>query len=105
MKKDELYEKYAYILHRFQWSKADGEELEKGKSYDKLGANNKNYDLGMSSGSSSEEDSRDYKNKWTPEIVWRKALEPALQLYKWALPPGSVISSFLFFFIYSCAIR
>lgn len=29
-------------------------------------------------------------NKWKPEVAWiSKALEPALQLYKWAVPAGN----------------
>ncbi|EPS61543.1 hypothetical protein M569_13254, partial [Genlisea aurea] len=36
-----------------------------------------------------EEDSSNY-NKWKPEIAWLgRALEPALQLYKWALPSAN----------------
>ncbi|KAL7126684.1 hypothetical protein ABFS83_14G204000 [Erythranthe nasuta] len=78
-----LYNKYAYnILNRFQWSKADGDGLKGKKSYGELENND----------SSSDDDLGGYSNKWKPEIAWLgKALEPALQLYKWALPTGAGI--------------
>ncbi|KAL9142938.1 hypothetical protein ABFS82_14G204000 [Erythranthe guttata] len=79
-----LYNKYAYnILNRFRWSKADGDGLKGKKSYGELENND----------SSSDDDLGGYSNKWKPEIAWLgKALEPALQLYKWALPTGTGIN-------------
>ncbi|KAI3461630.1 hypothetical protein Pfo_018293 [Paulownia fortunei] len=95
LKKEDLYKKYAYnILNRFQWSKADGDELKSKKGYDKLENNPTSYDSGMKDYSSSEDDLSGYNNKWKPEIAWLgKALEPALQLYKWALPTGNGIGN------------
>lgn len=87
MKKDDLYKKSSFILNRFQWSKADGDKLE-----NKLENNPASCDSAASNSSSSDDELSGYNNKWSPEIAWRKALEPALQLYKWAVPTG------LFFF-------
>lgn len=45
-------------------------------------------DSGVSKYSSDDEDPS--SNKWKPELAWiTKALEPALQLWKWPLPTGS----------------
>ncbi|KAG9155660.1 hypothetical protein Leryth_003948 [Lithospermum erythrorhizon] len=42
--------------------------------------------------SSSDEEDRISNNKWKPEFAWlSKAFEPALQLYKWAVPAGNGI--------------
>lgn len=86
--KDGFYDRYAYILNRLKWSKADGDELE-GK-IDKLEKNPRSYDAAVGSSSSSDDDYCGDYSKWNPEIAWRKALEPALQLYKWAVPKGLI---------------
>lgn len=93
LNKDDFYEKYAYFFNRLKWSKADADELEAG--IDKLESNPRSHDSAASNSSSSDEEISGYYNKWNPEIAWRKALEPALQLYKWAVPKGLV---FFFFF-------
>ncbi|XP_057781284.1 uncharacterized protein LOC130999686 [Salvia miltiorrhiza] len=80
LKKDDLYKKSTFILNRFQWSKADDHELEN---------NPASCDSAASNSSSSDDELNGHNNKWSPEIAWRKALEPALQLYKWAVPTGS----------------
>ncbi|KAL0370452.1 UNVERIFIED_CONTAM: hypothetical protein Sangu_0363300 [Sesamum angustifolium] len=96
LKKEGSYREYAYnVLKRFQWSKADGDELKEKKGYDKL-ENNKPtiYDSEMRNYSPEENDLSSYNNKWKPEIAWLgKALEQALQLYKWALPTGDGIEN------------
>ncbi|XP_047958333.1 uncharacterized protein LOC125203873 isoform X1 [Salvia hispanica] len=84
LKKDDLYKKSSFILNRFQWSKADGDKLE-----NKLENNPASCDSAASNSSSSDDELSGYNNKWSPEIAWRKALEPALQLYKWAVPTAS----------------
>ncbi|KAL6502899.1 hypothetical protein OROHE_024067 [Orobanche hederae] len=92
LRKDDLYQKYSYsILNRLQWSKADGDELKRKKCDNKLANKNPaSYDLGMSNYSSSEDELSGFNDRWKPEIAWLgKALEPALQLYKWALPSGN----------------
>ncbi|KAG8370776.1 hypothetical protein BUALT_Bualt13G0018700 [Buddleja alternifolia] len=92
--KQDSYKKYAYnILTRFQWSKADDDdEIKRKKGYDKL-ENSRNYDSAMIY-SSSDDDLSSFDSKWKPEIAWLgKALEPALQLYKWALPAGNGIEN------------
>ncbi|KAL6527687.1 hypothetical protein OROMI_029498 [Orobanche minor] len=92
LRKDDLYQKYSYsILNRLQWSKADGDELNRKKCDNKLANKNpSSYDLGMSNYSSSEDELSGFNDRWKPEIAWLgKALEPALQLYKWALPSGN----------------
>ncbi|KAG6429113.1 hypothetical protein SASPL_107152 [Salvia splendens] len=81
LKKDDLYKKSSFILNRFHWSKADGDKLE-----NKLENNPASCDSAASNSSSSHDELSGYNNKWSPEIAWRKALEPALQLYKWAVP-------------------
>ncbi|KAL0458287.1 UNVERIFIED_CONTAM: Sn1-specific diacylglycerol lipase beta [Sesamum latifolium] len=91
LKKEDSYREYAYnVLKRFQWSKADGDELKGKKGYDKLENKTTIYDSEMRNYSPGENDLSSYNNKWKPEIAWLgKALEQALQLYKWALPTGS----------------
>ncbi|KAK4441598.1 Sn1-specific diacylglycerol lipase beta [Sesamum alatum] len=95
LKKEDTYREYAHnVLKRFQWSKADGDELKGKKGYDKLEKNPTVYDSGMRDYSSEENDLSSDNNKWKPEIAWLvKALEPALQLYKWALPTGNGIEN------------
>ncbi|KAL2485929.1 alpha/beta-Hydrolases superfamily protein [Abeliophyllum distichum] len=79
------------ILNRYQWSKAEnraeGDEFKENK----LGKSPTNCDSPISKYSSSEDDLSN-NNKWKPEVAWlAKALEPALQFYKWALPTGNGI--------------
>lgn len=91
LKKEESYRKLVGgILNRYQWSKAEnraeGNEF-KEKDYDKL----RKSDSRISKYSFSEDDLSN-SNRWMPEIDWvAKALEPALQFYKWALPTGNGI--------------
>ncbi|KAK4408135.1 Sn1-specific diacylglycerol lipase beta [Sesamum angolense] len=95
LKKEGSYREYAYnVLKRFQWSKADGDELKGKKGYDKLENKPTIYDSEMRNYSPEENDLNSYNNKWKPEIAWLgKALEQALQLYKWALPTGDGIEN------------
>ncbi|KAK6150257.1 hypothetical protein DH2020_017782 [Rehmannia glutinosa] len=94
LKKDDLYKKYAYIINRFRWSKADGDELNRKKGNDKIENNPTSYSSGMNNYSSSEDELSGYSDRWKPEIAWLgKALEPALQLYKWALPSGNGVEN------------
>ncbi|KAL0437378.1 UNVERIFIED_CONTAM: hypothetical protein Sradi_0445700 [Sesamum radiatum] len=92
LKNEDSYREYAYnVLKRFQWSKADGDELKGKKGYDKLENKPTIYDSEIRNYSPEENDLSSYNNKWKPEIAWLgKALEQALQLYKWALPTGSL---------------
>lgn len=83
-------------MNRFQWSKADDDEFKGRKDFDKLDKSPGNYESGISRYISGEDDNSIYDNKWKPDIAWiAKALDPALQLWKWAIPTGS---SVLFYF-------
>ncbi|XP_075482211.1 uncharacterized protein LOC142522601 [Primulina tabacum] len=91
-KKDGSYKKYVYscIANRFQWSKADDDEFKGRKDIDKLDKSPANYDSGISRYISEEDDFSIYNDKWKPDIAWiAKALDPALQLWKWAIPKGN----------------
>lgn len=58
--------------------------------YCNLENNLASYCSGMSNCRSQEEELNGFGYKWKPEIAWLgKAIEPALQLYKWALPTGN----------------
>ncbi|KAK6120038.1 hypothetical protein DH2020_046168 [Rehmannia glutinosa] len=70
LKKDDLYKKYAYIINRFLWSKADGDELNRKKCNDKLENNPTSYSSGMNNYSSSEDELSGYSDRWKPEIAW-----------------------------------
>ncbi|KAH6807160.1 alpha/beta-Hydrolases superfamily protein [Perilla frutescens var. frutescens] len=93
LKRDDLYKKSAHILKRFQGSKADSDELEGRKIDGKLENNPTTFESAVSNSSSSDDELSGFNSKWKPEIAWRKALEPALQLYKWAVPEGSDIEN------------
>ena len=91
---------YVYgILNRFQWqrSKADKAEadlLKEATDASQVSLRSKvekmEDDSRLSKYSSDEEDFTD--GKWKLELAWlSKALEPALQLCRWALPTGLFI--------------
>ncbi|CAA0816825.1 alpha/beta-Hydrolases superfamily protein [Striga hermonthica] len=84
LKKEGLFQRCSYsILNRFQRSTAGGDGLRSSKCEVKLESNVANSHI------SSEDELAGYGDRWKPEIAWLgKALEPALQLYKWALPTG-----------------
>lgn len=88
IRNQELCQGFIYsVLTRCQshWSKIDKTEAEA------LISKNKDYkenDAGISKYSSDEDDVSD--GKWNVELAWlTKALEPALQLCRWALPAGN----------------
>ncbi|GER55193.1 alpha/beta-Hydrolases superfamily protein [Striga asiatica] len=87
LKKEGLFPRCSYsILNRFQRSTAGGDGLRNSKCDVKLESDVANSHI------SSEDELGGYGDRWKPEIAWLgKALEPALQLYKWALPTGSGI--------------
>ncbi|GFP99596.1 sn1-specific diacylglycerol lipase alpha [Phtheirospermum japonicum] len=90
LKKDGLYQMHAYsVLNRFQWSKAaDGGDESKRRKCDDIKLENNL----ANNHSSSEDELSGFNDRWKPEIAWLgKAVEPALQLYKWALPTGNGI--------------
>lgn len=91
-KKDGSYKKYvcSCIVNRFQWSMADDDEFKGRKDFDKLDKDPANYDSGSSRYISGEDDFSIYNNKWKPDIAWiAKAIELALQLWKWVIPTGN----------------
>ncbi|KZV32986.1 sn1-specific diacylglycerol lipase beta-like [Dorcoceras hygrometricum] len=91
-KNDGSYKKYVYscTVNRFQWSKADDDEFKGQKEFDKLDKTPAKYDSGNSGDSSGEDDVSTENHTWKSDIAWiSKALEPALQLWKWAVPTGN----------------
>ncbi|CAK9150022.1 unnamed protein product [Ilex paraguariensis] len=103
LKKHDSYERILYnVLSRYQsqWSKVEKVETD---DLSKEGKNttiqapvrpkahqNTDYESRISKYSSDEEDFGN--NKWKLELAWlTKALEPALQLCRWALPTGNGI--------------
>ncbi|GAB4830508.1 hypothetical protein Ancab_020219 [Ancistrocladus abbreviatus] len=99
LKQRDLYRRFVYsVLNRYESrsSKADKVEpdlLKEGKDATELPpgptvGKRTEYDSRLSK-YSSDEDDLNY-NKWKLELAWfTKALEPALQLYRWALPTGN----------------
>ncbi|KAF8401857.1 hypothetical protein HHK36_012804 [Tetracentron sinense] len=94
LKKQESYRRFVYSVLtrcRSQWSQADKvdtDDLREGKAPRVPGKPKLNCDSGLSKYSSDDDDLDD--NKWKLELSWlTKALEPALQLCRWALPTGN----------------
>ncbi|XP_043693787.1 diacylglycerol lipase-beta isoform X2 [Telopea speciosissima] len=100
LRKQELCQGFLYnilIRCQSQWSKVGSgknDDSTEGKDASRNTRNPKmneqiNFDSGLAKYSSDEDDLSD-NNKWKLELDWlTKALEPALQLYKWALPTGN----------------
>lgn len=63
LKGDDLYKKSAYILSRFQWSKAGGDELDWKKINNAVG----NYPMNDDS-SESDDELIGYTNKWVSPL-------------------------------------
>uniref|UniRef100_A0A5B7AI17 Putative Alpha/beta-Hydrolases superfamily protein n=1 Tax=Davidia involucrata TaxID=16924 RepID=A0A5B7AI17_DAVIN len=96
------YQRFVYNVNRYQsqWSKAEKVEtdvLKKPKDASQVPARPKvdkkiGNDSEIGKYNSDDDDLSD--NKWKPELAWiTKALEPALQLCRWALPTGNGIGS------------
>ncbi|KAF6153234.1 hypothetical protein GIB67_036580 [Kingdonia uniflora] len=93
LKKQETYRQFVYsVLTRCQsqWSKADNAEADstpKGKNFSEKPIISKDVRHQNGHESLSKYSFNDDNDKWKVELAWlSKALEPALQLYKWALP-------------------
>ncbi|KAI3973073.1 hypothetical protein MKX01_019731 [Papaver californicum] len=91
-KKQEPYRQFVYSLltrSRSQCSKADKPEYDGSKEAKDSSQKGQLSHSSNLSRRGSDHDDLD-ENKWKLEIVWlTKALEPALQLCRWALPTGS----------------
>lgn len=64
LKEDDLYKKPAYVLNRFQWSKAGGDELD----WKKINNEVANYPMSCDSSSESDDESSGYTKKWVSPI-------------------------------------
>lgn len=100
LNREEPYRNYIHsVFNRLQLQRSRADKVEKDKLKDEqeksqfsLKSNVKKADdnNGISKYSSDEEDPSD--NKWKLELAWlTKALEPALQFCRWALPTGDGI--------------
>lgn len=100
LNREEPYRNYIHsVFNRLQLQRSRADKVEKDKLKDEqeksqfsLKSNVKKADdnNGISKYSSDEEDPSD--NKWKLELAWlTKALEPALQFCRWALPTGLLI--------------
>lgn len=103
LKKQESYQKFVYSVFNqchSLWSETDKGQtdvLKKEKEASQVSLSSKidrkmDYDSGLSKNSSDEEDMSD--NKWRLELDWlTKALEPAFQLCRRALPSGNGVNN------------
>lgn len=95
------------VFNRLQLQRSKADKVEKDKLKEEqescqlsLKSNVKKDDdnYGVSKYSSDEEDSSD--SKWKLELAWlTKALEPALQFCRWALPTGLLSVDYITCFI------
>nr|XP_027189676.1 uncharacterized protein LOC101505526 isoform X4 [Cicer arietinum] len=102
LNREEPYRNYMHsVFNRLQLQRSKADKVEKDKLKEEqescqlsLKSNVKKDDdnYGVSKYSSDEEDSSD--SKWKLELAWlTKALEPALQFCRWALPTGDGIGN------------
>ncbi|KAF1880634.1 hypothetical protein Lal_00011693 [Lupinus albus] len=100
LNREEPYRNYMHsVFNRLQWKRSRVHKVEEGKLKDEQEISFKSEvkkkpddDYGTSKYSSDDEDPSD--SKWKLEMAWlTKALEPALQFCRRALPAGDVIGS------------
>lgn len=112
LKKRDTYQIFVYnVLNRYQsqWSKVENVETAPSKEVTDASrvpviprAENKTGSDSSRLGKFSSEENDFSSNRWKLELDWlTKALEPALQLCRWALPTGMFILCPFFFFCFT----